>query len=369
MRFDYLAIDSTGTRKSGAEEAVSEPEAVASLLRRGLTPLELQPAAAARPSAARRSPFASLRRQGRGRSAQAQVIRELAALLRASVTLEESLRTLIESRADAGLEAVLTRVLSQVLAGERFSAALQAQTDAKALALPSYVIALVSAGESTGDLAGALTRAAEQLEFDEQLGAETTEALIYPMILVAAGTGAVLFVFSFVVPRFSTLLAGRNADLPWLSSAVLGVGEFVNRHGTLIGIVLAGAVGAGVLGWRALGPARVRGALARLPLFGAWIRQQELSRWTGMLALMLQSRVPILAAIDLASRAVTLDEVGRRLRLAMGDIGRGEALSRTLAEHSLLPSSALSMRRCTRWSTTATRRCSSRCSVTRPTSA
>ncbi len=166
------------------------------------------------------------------------MVRELASLLRAGVTLEESLRTLIESRRGLVLEAPLNAVLSLVLAGERFSAAMRAQTEQSTLALPSYVVALISAGESTGDLAGALGRAAEQLEFDEQVRAETSEALVYPIILLAAGTGAVLFVFSFVVPRFSTLLAGRHADLPWLSSVVMGTGEFVNRHGTAIAIAL-----------------------------------------------------------------------------------------------------------------------------------
>jgi len=87
----------------------------------------------------------------------------------------------------------------------------------------------------------------------------------------------------------------------------------------------------------------VRGALARLPLLGGWIRLQETTRWTGMLALMLQSRVPIVTALDLTANAVTLADVAERLRRTLRDIGRGEPLSRSFTEHALLPANELSM--------------------------
>jgi general secretion pathway protein F len=341
MRFDYLAIDSSGSQQRGVEEAQAEAQAVAQLMQRGLTPVSMQPARAAAPASGARSAWQ--RRDSGGRVAVVLMVRELASLLGAGVTLEESLRTLVETRSGLALEEPLTAILKLVLAGERFSSAVRTQAETRALPLPSYVVALISAGESTGDLSGALGRAAEQLEFDEQVRAETSEALVYPIILVAAGAGAVLFVFSFVVPRFSTLLAGRNADLPWLSAAVMGIGTYVNQHGLLIAVALGALAVLGTVAWRALGPARVRSAMASLPVLGSWIRQQELSRWTGMLALMLQSRVPILTALDLTARAVTLPDISRRLNQTMGDIGRGESLSKSLAEYRLLPANALSM--------------------------
>ncbi|MDE2367965.1 MAG: type II secretion system F family protein [Burkholderiales bacterium] len=341
MLFSYEAIDATGARQSGVEEAGSESGVVALLIGRDLTPISVR---IARPASGSDNPRGTWkRRESGGRVALVLMVRELASLLGAGVTLEESLRTLIESRRGLALETPLTSTLALVLAGERFSTAVRKQSDAGALALPSYVVALISAGESTGDLAGALGRAAEQLEFDEQVRAETAEALVYPIILVLAGAAAVLFVFSFVVPRFSKLLAGRQVDLPWLSAAVLGIGEYVNRHALLIGIGIAALVVLGSAAWKTIGAVRIRGALARLPVLGSWIRQQELSRWTGMLALMLQSRVPILTALDLTAQAITLADVARRLRLTMGDIGRGESLSRSLAEYRLLPATALSM--------------------------
>jgi general secretion pathway protein F len=342
MQFNYVALDSAGSSQRGTEEAADANAAVAQLLQRGLTPFTVEAAPASTRTAAGLG-TGWRRREGNSRTALVLMIRELASLLQAGVTLEESLRTLIEGRRDTGFGAALTDVLGQILAGERFSVAMRHQIEKRSLPLPPYVVALISAGESTGDLAGALGRAAEQLDFDEQVRAETSEALVYPAILVLAGAGAVLFVFSFVVPRFSALLSGRRAQLPWLSSVVMGVGEYVNQHGALLALVAAVLVVLAALTWRGLGPARVRSALSRLPVLGHWIQQQELSRWTGMLALMLQSRVPILTALDLTASSVTLPQVTSRLRLTMGDIGRGEALSKALSSYGLLPSGALSM--------------------------
>lgn len=342
MQFDYTAIDASGHRQKGQLTADSEIEAMQQLAKRGLTPVELT-VAKQRASGAGAGLKVKLKKQGSPRVAMVLLVRELASLLQAGVTLEEALRTLLDGQRGQPLEAPLTAVLTAVLSGERFSNALHVQSASQALPMPPYVIALVTAGESTGDLAAALSRAADQLEFDEQIRAETSEALVYPIILITAGASAVLFVFSFVVPRFSSLLAGKKADLPWLSSAVLNTGEFVNSHGVLL-LILAGAlVFAGLALRRALGPARIRSLFASLPVLGGWLQQQELSRWTGMLALMLQSRVPILNALELTAGAVSLPGIADRLRRTVGDIGRGETLSHSLNEHALLPSSALSM--------------------------
>lgn len=337
MHFDYTATDALGQEVKGTLAASDEREAVQALSSKGLAPTKLR----------RAKPSERVRQSSSGRPpprvALVLLIKELSSLLQAGVTLEESLRTLLDGRQDGALGQVLTDILGAVLAGERFSAALEQHARAPALPLPSYVLALVAAGESTGDLPAALSRASEQLEFDEQIRAETSEALVYPSILIAAGVSAVLFVFSFVVPRFSSLLAGKQVELPWLSAAVLATGRFFNEHAVAVLISMAVLCFTFIALYRTLGPQRVRSALSHWPVIGPWLRHQELSRWTGMLALMLQSRVPILSAIELTAAAVTLPEVRQGLLHTVSDIGRGESLSYSLHERNLLPATALSM--------------------------
>lgn len=335
MQFDYLAVDTVGKEVRGSLVADTENDALQALAAKGLIPIRLTVAKPPREArtAQRISP----------RVALVLMVRELSSLLQAGVTLEESLRTLLEGRRNSPLEAPLTRVLSSVLAGARFSIALREHAQPPTMSLPAYVLALVAAGESTGDLPAALTRAADQLEFDEQIRAETSEALVYPVVLITAGIAAVLFVFSFVVPRFSSLLAGKKVELPWLSAVVLSIGQFFNQHSTAVFVAVVALLMSGVACYRTLGPQRIRSIISNWPLLGPWLRQQELSRWTGMLALMLQSRVPILTALDLTASAVGLPDVQHGLTQAQADIQRGEPLSQSLKEQRLLPATALSM--------------------------
>ena len=92
---------------------------------------------------------------------------------------------------------------------------------ASGLPLPDYLLHLVRAGELTGDLAGALKRAQEKMEYDERTANELRNALTYPAILVTAGIAAVLLMFMVVVPKFSGMLDKNATDLPWLATATI----------------------------------------------------------------------------------------------------------------------------------------------------
>jgi general secretion pathway protein F len=334
MRFAFKAVDGAGFAQTGTLEAVSEAEALQQLFERGYTPLEL-----------REEKLPEIRS---GVSAQAAIkhadvialIREMATLLASGVGLSEAFGTLLEANPHPRLRAVLGQLSAAVHGGEGFASALKKSN----LALPEYVHALARAGEATGDLAGALTRSAEQLEFDERMRGEAREALTYPVILILTGIGAIIFIFSFVVPRFAGILSGRNVDLPLLSEWVLKTGLFVNAHWMFILVILA-SVGFGVS--LLLKDDRFKVAatavLGRLPLLSGWIMGGETARWTSILAVLVQSRVPILMALELASTSVRLPENANRLRSVADEVKLGKRLSVVIEERRLLEGTPLTM--------------------------
>jgi general secretion pathway protein F len=333
MLFSFKALDAAGFEQRGEIEAGSRTEALQVLADRSLTPLDLNQSRTAA-AAPRRGSSAV-----RGADTVA-LIRELATLAASGVSLAEALSTLREALVHPGLQAEVGSLLTAIHGGQKFSAALR-QTQ---LSLPPFVFALVEAGEATGDLGGAMTRAAEQMEFEARMRAEAFEALIYPMILVLTGVGAIFFIFSFVVPRFVTLLQGRTESLPAISSWVLQIGVFVNQHVWAFLIGMAALAVAGVLLARA--PAlrmRAMETLSRLPGLSSWLASGETARWTATLAVLIQSRVPILTALELTASSVTLNENARRLRELQADVKRGKRLSASVEHHRLLDGSSLTM--------------------------
>lgn len=268
------------------------------------------------------------------------LVREIATLLSSGVGMTESFATLHESTSHNALKEALSGLIAAIQAGEPLSVALRGAK----LELPEYVYALTRAGEATGNIGAALSRCADQLEFDARMQAETREALIYPSILIMTGVVAIGFIFSFVVPRFAGLLSGRKVELPWLSSVVLSTGMFVHDNWIPLLLALGGLAVLLVLAmrrpsWRT---AAIQG-LSRLPVFSDWMAGAETARWTSILAVLVQSRVPILMALDLAASSVRLQDNAQRLRSMQDEVRLGKTLSQATEERRMLEGSPLSM--------------------------
>jgi len=332
-RFNYKAVDAAGYSRDGFLKAVNQQDAIGQLYADGLTPVSLTEDTVA----------STVTGGGTGKlrhSDLVALVREIATLLSSGVGLTETFSTLHDATKNPALQEALSRLISSVQAGETFSMALR---NAK-FALPEYVYALARAGEATGNVGAALLRCADQLEFDERIQAETREALIYPSILISTGVIAVGFIFSFVVPRFAGLLTGRQVDLPWLSSVVLSTGLFVNTHwlAFLAGLVVlvSGTITlAGMPGARSWAMVIV----SKLPVLSVWMAGAETARWTSILAVLLQSRVPILISLDLAATSVRLAENSRRLLSIQDEVRLGKTLSQATEDRGMLEGTPLSM--------------------------
>src|SRR5882757_870418 len=170
--FAFLAVDPNGRRIRGIEEAASDAALAHGLEARGLLVVEV----AERADAEQRSGFGGGQRQ-----AVLEVTRAVAALLTAGLPLARALGAAAHVATGDAAAATQT-VRSRVERGESLASALAAYP---ALFSPLYV-GLVRAGERSGDLAGAFTRLADQLERDERLRARLLSLSVYPMILAAA---------------------------------------------------------------------------------------------------------------------------------------------------------------------------------------
>jgi len=70
--------------------------------------------------------------------------------------------------------------------------------------------------------------------------------------------------------------------------------------------------------------------LASVPLLGQWILQAEIGRWASMLGAMLESRVPIVTAMDLSISGLRLPVLRSKLMQVQRDIRSGVRLADAL---------------------------------------
>lgn len=329
--FTYEAINPDGTLLKGQLEARDLKDASRELKRRGLTPIVLDQAKAR-----------ALKGKSRAMGPRERMlaIGELAMLVEAGVPLAEALPTLAERGDDTALARAFTEMDRQLKRGRPILEALRAGFPD----LPAYVFQLVEAGAETGELAAALKDASLQMEADDKLRQEMRNALTYPIVLVVSGIGAVLFIFTAVVPRFSAMFAGRMDELPALSRWVLGLGNLVNDN---LSVSLLGTASLGALTVVALRRPEIRRRLfelaLRLPVIGPWLSEQETARWAGMMAKLLANKVALMRALDLARGALKSPTLAQQMAQVERMVRGGAALSRALGDHTRFDATSLNL--------------------------
>ncbi|MFG6468699.1 type II secretion system F family protein [Roseateles sp. BYS87W] len=331
MRFDYAARDAAGQPHSGQLEATDAADAMARLAAQGMTPVSLRARTATPARAAVRGKIKL--------ADQVVLLRELATLLTAGVTLGDALPSLVQAYEGQPLGGPLAQMESTVRGGGKLSDALRIE----ALRMPVYVIALAQAGEASGDIARALQESAEQLELSRKAQEDLRSALIYPSVLVGAGSLAVFFIFVGVVPRFANLIKGSR-QVPELSRWVIESGVYVRGHLWESLLILAALVAVAVTALsREATRQAVLQALQRVPVVGPWLVQAEIGRWATVLGSLLDNRVPILTAMELAQGVVRLNLLRLGLERATKGLQQGHTLSAGLETQAWFPRTRLNL--------------------------
>lgn len=331
--FTYSALSSLGQSVSGELAAEHERAALRELKRRGLTPLSLAIAAQAR----RR--LLSWTRQPSAED-HIRLANELAVLVEAGVSLSEAI--------DIASRSPVYNIFGDALGGLgrdlRRGMSVPDAVRANIATFPVYVYQLLEAGNQTGMLTGALKDASLQMQFDERIRKDIRNALIYPMFLIVMGTAATLFIFLFVVPRFAGMMKGRLQLMPPFSRGIFLAGLFLRDNIVSVaglGLVLIAALV--LLFRRPLVRARLRELAVRLPVLGSLLVEAEAGRWTGMLATLLQNRVPLVQSLSLARDSLLLESFKAQLAQVERAVRGGSGLGAALADYRIFDESLVNL--------------------------
>ena len=326
-RFRYKALNADGALLDGSLDAGDERAAARQLERRGLTAVSL-----VAEGAKAHAPGTPARRRRLRQQDLVIAFHELATMLQSGVALAEAVGAQTGGSHHPQLLAGFEAIGHGLRRGQAFSDALAAIK----LPLPGYFLTLVRAGEQAGMLAQALADGVAQLEYDLEVRGEIRQALTYPAVLVTAGLGAVVMMFTFVVPKFAALLK-RAEDLPWLASAVLNTGMFARQWWWALLLAVGALLAWALRKWRDLG-ARARGLerLERVPVLGTWRVEAEAAAWARILGTLLGNRVPLLDALALAQSSVHAPGRRARLEAASRAVRNGATLADALQEQGVL---------------------------------
>jgi general secretion pathway protein F len=318
MRFEIRALKANEGLVSLALEAPDEANAIEQARAQGLAVL----------SARRRRALIGSRSRFQTRFPLLLFSQELVALLRAGLSLPETIDTMVEKETRPEARKVLATIRDRLFEGRSFSQALHDMPHV----FPPLYVATVRASERTGDLAEALQRYIGYHERLDLVRKKVVSASIYPAVLLAVGALVTLFLLGYVVPRFSAIYAESGRDLPFLSRLLLQWGALVNTHAAALLLTLAVTAGLATAFF-----ARIRaaaGALAmRIPALGARVLVYHLARFYRTVGMLLRGGTPIVPALTMVAGLLPPDVRDRLVRatqrirdgvsisVAMGDAG------------------------------------------------
>lgn len=289
--FRYKAYRADGTIDSDTISAASEQAAYQSLSRSGKIPFDLRPAAKKK-SLAGNKQRASFRLYN-PRTDNARFFSELAVLLQSGFTISQAIAAMQEDSDNPADAERLAEVAKRLQEGSSVAAAFRQDT------IPEDVIALISAGENSGNLPKVATAIAQRFELASKRRTETQEALLYPIFLVIMLFAAVLILAFFLVPAIEPIFEGRSGGTPVIVSALSGLRSVLDAFGLWIAASALLFTGLAVLSEPLR--QRLKRCVDFLPYVGAFRWQAAIANYLSVLHLLVSNDVPMKEAMRLAA--------------------------------------------------------------------
>jgi type IV pilus assembly protein PilC len=260
-------------------------------------------------------------------------------LIKAGLPIPGSLELLARRQKDENFKAQLVNVAARVKTGESLSGAFDAQGG-----FPLIFTTTLLAGERSGNLEEVLQRYTDFQRVSLTVTKKLKSALVYPSLLVTMVFAVVIFLISFVVPRFAQLYDQLNAPLPGITVFLLALGNGAQAYGPYALPVVAIAA---YLGYRwtktdAGATFLDRFRLAIPGLGTVWLKYQ-VALFSRTLSTLLTGGLPLVPALETAARSISSRQVSNAVFSSVTQVREGQRLSSALEGTRVFPELAIEM--------------------------
>ena len=330
--FRFEAFNQQGKTSQGVVDADSLRLARVRLRDMGLIPIKVDPLS--EQVDGQKSSVPLFKRSRVSNYDQSQVTRQLSTLLNAGLNVEQSLAAIAEQIEKTELREILLNIRADVMAGSSLSHAMGNYSDV----FSEVYCAIVNAGEQSGELPNILDRLASYTESRHQLTQKVIAALVYPILVTLTSILVVGGLLIYVVPQIVTVFEQSKQSLPFLTVAMIFVSDVLRA--TWIYLILAIASGLYFFnkslrndGLRS----RFHLSLLKIPLLGSLILSVNTARFAKTLSILVGSGVPIILALNAASKATAFLPMREAIQEAIKSVKDGGALSSSLKSSKLFP--------------------------------
>jgi general secretion pathway protein F len=332
--FEYVALDEKGHQRKGFIDAPGVAAARQKLREENVYPVEINQAENRKETAL--SGALKINIWQRVSANDVSIFtRQLSTLLGAGMPLVPSLSILMKQANNPLLKKSLAQIREQVNEGKSLTESMSNFPQI----FPPFYLNMVRAGEASGTINLVLARLADFSENQQTLMNKIRSALAYPLIMLFMGSAVLFLLMTFVVPKITGIFSDMHQTLPVITIIMITISNFLKSFWWLILILLAAAIAAFkymTTGTEA-GKRMWDNAKLKIPVWGQVNRKIAIARFSRTLATLLQSGVPLLAAMEIVRNVVNNILIGEAIRKAGKDVEEGKGLSGPLTQSGIFP--------------------------------
>jgi type IV pilus assembly protein PilC len=333
--FKYSACDTAGSRKEGLTQANSPNDVIGWLRERGLTPVSVQEIV----EAVKQAP----KKQKRKKIKSAEVAAlcwQLTTMVEGGIPITTALETISSDIENLQLQEVLHRILEKMRKGETFSSGIAEFPKV----FDQLSKAIVLAGETSGNLPGALKRVAEHFDSRDRLAKKVKGAMAYPIFVLVFIFLIVAGIMTFIIPRFRAMFDQFGGELPAFTRAFMGFYDFVRLNIVyLIGSAFLLIFFATFVNKTPKGHIFYSKMILRIPLIGKIISQAFVASFCKTMSTLLAAGVSVLEVFDILSTMTNNDVIKGAIIRCREHVVQGSNVSLSLASAGFFPNMVVKM--------------------------
>lgn len=260
--------------------------------------------------------------------------RQFVSMIRAGVTILDSLQMLGESTENKKLKEAIFDVKTSTETGMSLSAAMAEFPSV----FPSLLISMVTAGEASGSLDIAFERMAKQFERTSRTQALIKKAMIYPIVVIIVAIAVVIVMLEVVIPQYTSMFADLGTELPKITQMVVKMSDGLKAYWFII-FPMMGAIVFGIITFSKTDQGKhFFGKIAiQLPLTKNITVKSASALMSRTLSTLIGAGLPLVEAVDITAGVMSNVYFKEALEHAKEEITIGQPLSRPLEEAGIFP--------------------------------
>ena len=267
----------------------------------------------------------------------------LSQLLKAGVNIIEALTDLRDTVENAGFRQVIASLLEDIEGGLKLSEAMANHT----YCFDNVFVALVRAGEQSGQMTEVLDELTENLKWQDEISSQAKRAMVYPAIVTVVIFAVIMVLMTVLVPQLAATFKTLVPKLPRETEVLIAISNFFVRWWYLIlGVPIAAIVFGLIFGKTNEKAQRaIDGLMLRIPVLGEIRQKIILARFSTYFAMLYKAGISVLDCIQICEKIVGNRVMEEGLQRVGRSISEGQGITQAFTATKLFPPLVIRMLR------------------------